>query len=123
MAAYGNLGSGHITRKRRLRREQLLTGRPLGRAQNGWQRGAKPVKQVLITGREVQNLSAHYFGIHDEEPGAGWHRELQVAVELPDLIKIEWEEEGGHPVPPLTLRPAKTDIDGYIELSDVLPNN
>ncbi len=80
-----------------------------------------PVERTLILATEVQNLSIQYFGIHDEEPRTGWHREWKVAVGLPDLIKIEWETKDGRPAPPLTLRPAKTDLDSYIELSDVLP--
>lgn len=108
----GAVSTVHVTAQ-----DQVLRILVTGTAE---QNGPK-VERTLTLGTEVQELSIQYFGIHDEAPTAGWHREWQTAVGLPDLIKIEWEEEGDHPVPPLTLRPAKTDIDDYIELSGVLP--
>ncbi|WP_152612672.1 hypothetical protein [Leisingera sp. ANG-M7] len=81
----------------------------------------EPMIRSLVLSPNAKNLSFSYYGRNNNEPNPAWYPSWESGSLLPVLIKIEWEQQGGQPVPPLTLRPAHYDLNRSISLSDVIP--
>ncbi|MDA7425612.1 PulJ/GspJ family protein [Thalassococcus lentus] len=73
-----------------------------------------------VLSRTTNNLLISYFGRVTGEPDKSWHSTWSDPTFLPDLVKIEWDQNG-QPAPPLTLQPAKHARQRYISLSSLVP--
>ena len=73
-----------------------------------------------VLSEDAENLLISYFGRVSGEPDKRWHTAWSDPTFLPDLVKIEWDQDG-QPAPPLTLLPAKHARQRYISLSSLVP--
>ena len=81
-----------------------------------------PSKSIAhpVLSKATENLLISYFGRVAGEPDKRWHTAWSDPTFLPDLIKIEWDQDS-QPAPPLTLLPAKLARQRYISLSSLVP--
>jgi len=83
--------------------------------------GTEPLSQTIDLARDVSAFEIGYFGRRSTDSGPTWHAAWQDRTQLPDLVKIEWEQGDGVPMPPLTLQPALKDRQSVMSLSSLVP--
>lgn len=79
---------------------------------------ARQIDRILS--ENISALRLSYYGRLSSDQEARWHNTWQDPIYLPDLIKVEWEEDG-KPVPPLTIQPGKTERQRTMSLSSLVP--
>jgi len=101
----------------------LVEGEPLllARGRGKHPSEQEPVELEWVLAGPVENVSISYFGRISEGSEREWRSHWSNASYLPELIKLEWEDPGGFPVPPLTLQPAKVELQRYMSLSSLVP--
>ncbi|UWP96192.1 hypothetical protein K3X48_04170 [Aliiroseovarius crassostreae] len=72
-------------------------------------------------GSQITNVQMNYFGKRSDQPEPQWHPSWSDPKNFPDLVKLEWETLDGHPLPPLTFQPAKSERHNVMSLSSLLP--
>lgn len=82
---------------------------------------AQPTQHVFKIAIISSEPTIRYFGRLNTEETNRWHREWSDPVQLPLLVKLEWNAADGTPSPPLTLQPAKTARQRYMSLSSLVP--
>jgi type II secretory pathway pseudopilin PulG len=80
---------------------------------------AHELKYVLAA--KVSVIAFSYYGRISTETEKRWYDSWSDKNYLPDLVKIEWETEGGTPAPPLTLLPGKVERQRVMSLSSLVP--
>ena len=88
--------------------------------------GRHPIDDVRHEARwviadSVDSVSIRYFGRTASTQSRGWRNTWTDDKNLPELVKIEWETQGGLPVPPLVLQPGKHEGQRVMSLSSLLP--
>jgi len=89
-------------------------------------RGLDPSQNEYIVhewdlAQDVDSIRFTYFGRMAGSSQKGWQTTWSETGYLPDLVKLEWDNQDGTPAPPLTLLPGKEERQRYMSLSSLVP--
>lgn len=86
----------------------------------GQDAAGRPVLRQMQLAPDGQKVSLLYWGRRAANQDNTWYSDWPAEAALPSLVKITFVGPG-RPVPPLTIRPAKAELQSEMSLSSLVP--